>query len=139
MRRTAFVLWVVVAWAMLACAAEQKHTTDSLETVRKNLVDEKAVLLDVREPAEWNVGHLAEAVLVPLSELNKQRDAPEYVEELAKKVDKKKIIYCHCRSGGRVIPASEFLGALGYEVRPLKWGYQDLLEAGFEKADDKDD
>ena len=42
---------------------------DSLDTVHDNLEQKKAVLIDVREPGEWKQGHLAEAQLVPLSEI----------------------------------------------------------------------
>jgi len=61
-----FVLFVVVL-APAALAAE--HTKDSLETVKKNLKEKKAVLLDVREQREWDAGHLQQALLVPLSKL----------------------------------------------------------------------
>jgi rhodanese-related sulfurtransferase len=44
---------------------------------------------------------------------------------------KEKVIYCHCRSGGRCLTAAEILKKLGYDVRPLKPGYRDLVEAGF--------
>ena len=51
-----------------------------------------------------------------------------------KKIPKDKIVYCHCVSGGRVMPASAILQKIGYDVRPLKPGYKDPLKAGFEKA-----
>ena len=33
------------------------------------------------------------------------------------------------------MPASAILYTLGYDVRPLKAGYDDLLEAGFKDAE----
>ncbi|MEM1062347.1 MAG: rhodanese-like domain-containing protein [Planctomycetota bacterium] len=45
----------------------QGHTADSLDVVRANLVAGRALLLDVREPSEWNAGHLAIAKPLPLS------------------------------------------------------------------------
>jgi len=44
------------------------HTKDTLPTVKKNVEDKKAVLVDVREQSEWDEGHVAGAVFLPLSE-----------------------------------------------------------------------
>ena len=108
------------------------HTTDSLDTVKRRLADNKAVLVDVREKKEWDAGHLKSAQLVPLSEIKKNADNKDYAKKLGKKISKKKIIYCHCRSGGRVIPASKILFDLGYDIRPLKFGYDDLRKVPWE-------
>ena len=40
---------------------------------------------------------------------------------------KDKPVYCHCRSGGRVLQVSKLLRAKGYDIRPLKAGYEQLL------------
>jgi len=40
----------------------------------------------------------------------------------------------HCRSGGRVLPAAGILKKAGYDVRPLKAGFDDLKDAGFPVA-----
>jgi len=117
-------------------ASAAEHTTDSLDQVKQAVADGKAVLLDVRETAEWKAGHLQDAVLVPLSKLKREEKNPELAKELSEKFSKDKVVYCHCRSGGRVLPASDILKRLGYDVRPLKAGYADLLKAGFSKADD---
>ncbi|MEZ5941302.1 MAG: rhodanese-like domain-containing protein [Planctomycetaceae bacterium] len=106
------------------------HTTDTLEQVKQRLAQNEAVLIDVREQDEWDEGHLAAATLVPLSELKAGANG----DALADRVPKDRIVYCHCRSGGRVLPASGILQQLGYDIRPLKAGYVDLVNAGFEKA-----
>ena len=111
-----------------------KHTKDSLEKIKKLLKANKAILIDVREKSEWNAGHLKGALLVPLSELKKNAGNKGFEKKLKNKVSKKKIIYCHCRSGGRVIPASKILFDLGYDIRPLKLGYSDLRKSGFPKS-----
>jgi rhodanese-related sulfurtransferase len=133
MRRLTLPLaFLVAALALTALARAADHTTDSLETVQKNLNDKKAILLDVREENEWKAGHLLQALLVPLSKLRAGSDP----KELAPSLDKEKIIYCHCAGGRRVLPAADILKELGYEIRPLKSGYKDLLEAGFPKAEE---
>ena len=86
--------------------------------------------MDVREKSEWDQGHLEIANLLPLSRLR----TGVKPKTLAKQLSKKKIIYCHCRSGGRVLPATDILKKLGYDVRPLKQGYAELLREGFAKA-----
>lgn len=126
------LLIAIVGMAHCAPLSAAELTKDSLETVKKNLDDKKAVLVDVREQSEWNNGHIDSAVLVPLSKLSDGVDA----KDLAKKVDKSKIVYTHCVVGKRSVTAGNILEKMGYEVRPLKAGYKQLVEAGFEKAND---
>ena len=109
------------------------HTTDTLDVVRQRLKDKKAVLLDVREKTEWEAGHLKSAKLIPLSVVRTSR----LTKEMQKNLPKDKPVYCHCRSGGRVLIVSQILRAKGYDVRPLKAGYEKLLTSGFEKAEAK--
>ena len=82
-------------------------------------------------PVRAHQGHLEAAVLVPLSKLKKESDSKDFVEQLAQTLPQDKIIYCHCRSGGRALVATSILQKMGYDVRPLKAGYADLLKAGF--------
>jgi rhodanese-related sulfurtransferase/ubiquinone/menaquinone biosynthesis C-methylase UbiE len=110
------------------------HTDDSLEVVKERLAKGEALLLDVREQDEWDAGHLAQATLVPLSVLREKGTSKEFADELAGELPKK-VLYCHCRSGGRVLAAAPILKRLGYDIRPLKAGYDDLLKAGFPKAE----
>jgi phage shock protein E len=113
------------------------HTKDSLATVKKNLAAKKAVLVDVREQREWNSGHLKGATLVPLSKLKQTAKDTQAAKRLTKGLPKKKIIYCHCASGFRVLKAAPLLRKLGFTVRPLSSGYDDLVKAGFPKAGKK--
>ena len=106
------------------------HTTDTLDVVRQRLKDRKAVLLDVREQEEWDAGHLKSAKLVPLSVVQ----TGKLTKNMQKNLPMDKPVYCHCRSGGRVLLVSKLLRAKGYDIRPLKAGYETLLTSGFEKA-----
>ncbi len=110
------------------------HTKDTLKTVKKNLAGSKATLVDVREESEWDAGHLKIAKLVPLSDLRSKSDDADFLAQLKKAAPKDKIVYLHCRSGGRVKIAGDVLKKLGYDVRPLKYGFDALVDAGFEKA-----
>jgi len=111
-------------------AVVAEHTKDPLAKVKDRLKKGKAVLIDVREKREWDRGHLKQARLVPLSKLREYKGR----KQATKPLQKDKIIYCHCRSGVRVLQAADILKKIGYDVRPLKHGYRDLLKAGFPKA-----
>jgi len=115
---------------MLLAQDATTHTKDSLDTVKANLKEGKALIIDVREQREWDAGHLNGAILMPMSKLNKDEQLPE----LLKLLPIVKIIYTHCKAGGRALTAVDTLKQHGYDVRPLKPGYDDLLKAGFEKA-----
>jgi rhodanese-related sulfurtransferase len=106
-----------------------EHTKDSLATVMNNVLAGKAILLDVREQREWDAGHLRDATLLPLSRL---RDIDP--DALTRALPRDKVVYCHCAAGVRVLPAADILQKYGYDVRPLKAGYKELLRAGFPKA-----
>ncbi len=70
--------------------------------------------------------------------LNRQKP-PGFVEELSRRLGKErgKTVYVHCQSGGRCPIAADVLSKLGYDARPLKQGYEDLLKAGFKPAKDE--
>jgi phage shock protein E len=109
----------------------QQHTTDSLETVKKRLEEKKAVLVDVREQVEWDTAHLRDAKLLPLSTI-RNKDKPA---DFTKDLPKDQIIYLHCAAGKRCVTAAAVLQKLGYDARPLKDGFKDLLKAGFAPAE----
>lgn len=126
------VPFLLVALVTLSTQGADKiaHTKDTLDTVAMNLQNGKALLFDVREMDEWDDGHLDQAKLVPLSKLKDVKDPKSLVNES----DAKKVIYCHCRAGGRALTAAEMLRKLGYDARPLKQGYDELLKGGLPKA-----
>ena len=121
------VLLAVTLGSAGAVALAVEHTQDSLAAVQQAVADQKAVLVDVRETEEWNEGHLSGARSLPLSVLEKGVKP----ESLTNLLPKNKIIYVHCLSGGRCLQAADILAPLGYDVRPLKPGYQALVAAGF--------
>ena len=119
--------------AALAVAAEPQHAKESLPVVKARVANGSALIIDVREKEEWDDGHLLDAILIPLSELQKNKDPKEFSDKLRKD----KILYLHCRSGQRCLVAAEKLQELGYNARALKQGYDDLVIAGFKKAEKK--
>jgi rhodanese-related sulfurtransferase len=134
MKLFASIITLIALVATPLLAAEPTHTKDSLETVQKNLNDDKAQLVDVREQVEWDAGHVQGAIHLPMSEMNNEAR----LAEMVKRLDKKKPVYTYCKAGVRALNSAEFLEQHDFEVRPLKAGYAKLLEAGFPKADNKD-
>ena len=110
-------------------AAELTHTKDSLDAVKTRVNEKKAVLVDVRSDDEWKDGHLKSAMHLPITELAKLSEA-----EIREKLPKDKIIYTHCAVGARALKAGKIIEKLGYDIRPLKPGYEELVKAGFEVA-----
>ncbi len=76
------------------------------------LLDNGALLIDVREPSEWDAGHAPMASLIPLAEL------PDHVDELPRE----RLIICVCRSGGRSFRAASFLKENGFDTVNLTGG-----------------
>jgi rhodanese-related sulfurtransferase len=120
-----------IATASLGAQVEAAdHTTDSLATVHKNVADQKAVLVDVRETIEWNAGHVAGAISLPVSDFDRKNIDQSVLAPLPKD----RILYTYCLVGMRSKKAAGVLEKLGYDVRALKPGYEDLLKAGFTDA-----
>jgi rhodanese-related sulfurtransferase len=76
------------------------------------LLDGDAVLIDVREESEWDVGHAPMATLIPLAQV------PDRLDDLPKD----RLIICACRSGGRSLRAASFLADNGFDVVNLSGG-----------------
>lgn len=74
------------------------------------LVEEGALLLDVRTPAEYQEHHLPNSVLIPHDEIGRRLD--EVLQ--AQGGDKSKPIVVFCRRGGRAQTAKNVLLANGF-------------------------
>ncbi len=122
----------------LAPGAERQRvefTKDPLTTVSKNVAEEKAVLVDVRSKEEWEAGHIEGAIFLPVDSLRKHSFNEKKIGKTLPDKKEKKILYAYCVVGMRAKAAAAILQQLGYEVRALKPGYDELLKAGFEKDD----
>lgn len=99
----AFVLWTL--WR-----TRPEITTDALHAALKSGT---AVLVDVREPAEWTAGTARQAVLLPLSDLRGTRRL--WNAFLGKNRGKQLLLYCH--SGTRSASAAAQLRSEGLDAR----------------------
>jgi DMSO/TMAO reductase YedYZ molybdopterin-dependent catalytic subunit len=84
------------------------------------LADAGALLLDVREPGEWQAGHVAQALLLPMGQVARHRDdLPQ---------DRRIVVVC--RSGGRSAAVAEALRAWGFDAVNLSGGMTAWTVAG---------
>ena len=91
--------------ALAALLLWKKLSQLSAETAR-NYLKEGALVIDVRTPGEYRSGHLAQAVNIPLDELEKKLPLLEK--------DKGRVLLLHCLSGGRSGMAQGKLKSMGY-------------------------
>ncbi|MFL5589692.1 MAG: rhodanese-like domain-containing protein [Ktedonobacteraceae bacterium] len=91
-----------------------------------------SLLLDVREPAEWEKGHIPGALLAPRGMLEWYADptTPYAKPELTTKRDARIIIAC--ASGGRSMLAAQALKKMGYtDVVSIGGGFNEWSKQGF--------
>ncbi len=88
-------------------------------------LDDSAVLIDIREAAEFASGHLPGAINIPRGVLEFQIDAQPRVAGRAQPI----LIYC--RSGGRAALAADSLQKLGFsDVQSIAGGIEAWRTAG---------
>ena len=104
-----------------APASPQNAPVISVQELQKLMQKEGSVLIyDVRQPEEYNEGHIKGATLIPLGDLSSR------YKEIPQK--KKVVIYCH--SGRRSAQAVAFLRDHGYaDAFSLSGGYLEWSRA----------
>ncbi len=94
-------------------------------TELKELLDSNAnlTLVDCREQAEWNDGHIEKAIFLPLS---------DFAEQSKKLNNKNAKIVLQCRSGKRSMSAAHYLESQGYtDLYNLEGGILQWEDEGF--------
>jgi len=87
-------------------------------------VAQGAVLIDVREPNEWDAGHAPEALHIPMGSV--VADHPEIPRDRA--------VYVVCRSGGRSAAVTEALTTWGYDATNVLGGMKGWMAIGLPMA-----
>lgn len=83
---------------------------------------EKAVYLDVREPNEWNLGHLPGAMHIPRGTLETK------IEQM---IPRDARIICYCAGGNRSALAADTMQQMGYtNVESMSGGWRDWVASG---------
>ncbi len=94
--------------------AEQAPEALDAKSFQEAIGQGKALLVDVRTPAEYASGHLE-------GSLNVDWTGPNYEAEFAK-LPKDQPLLLYCRSGGRSGQALEYLKSKGYQVQHMDGG-----------------
>lgn len=92
------------------------------ELARRLRRKEEVVVLDVRPPEEYEAGHIAGAVSIPVTELRRR------LRELPKK--REIVAYCRGAYCAFAPDAVRYLKKKGYKARPLEEGLSDWASAG---------
>ncbi len=110
----------------LVAAAKQHITEISVEDAKEQLSD--MLILDVREPSEYENGHLPGAVNIPRGVLEFKINAhPDFQGA----TDRDILVYC--QSGGRSALATEALNKLGYrKAVSMAGGFKAWLEKHYD-------
>ena len=80
----------------------------SQEEAKRMMDGQEVILLDVREPEEYDSGHIPGAVLLPVGSIDEASAAGVIPQ-------KDSVVLVYCRSGNRSKTASAALARLGYE------------------------
>jgi len=115
-----------------ACGSAERQTAASPDARRdadvhalKAAIDAGPIrLFDVRSRSEYFAGHVAEADLMPIAELQAGRR-----DELGSNMDEE--IWLICQSGGRSGKAADLLAGEGFRVVNVTGGTAAWIEAGF--------
>lgn len=100
-----WMVWVIVAAVLLGLFALKRMSFVPAEKARE-LLRKGALVVDVRNPGEFNAGHLPGAINVPLGNL--RGELPQRVP------DKGQVLLLHCLSGTRSGIARQQLKSMGY-------------------------
>jgi rhodanese-related sulfurtransferase len=91
------------------------------------LYGQEVVFLDVREPNEWNLGHVPGAIHIPRGQLETK------VEQA---IDRSKRVVVYCAGGSRSALATDTLQQMGYQqVTSLQDGFRGWADAGGDVED----
>ena len=98
---TTLIIAAVVAVFFMMKKSGQISAKDALEKLKNG-----ALVIDVRSAGEFNSGHLATAINIPLDEI--ETALPKRVK------DKNQVLLLHCASGMRSGTAKSKLKGMGY-------------------------
>jgi rhodanese-related sulfurtransferase len=82
--------------------------------------------LDIREPYEWNLGHIPTAMHLPRGRIE---------GKLEGLVDRSQKVVLYCHSGNRSALAAETLALMGYDAVSVAGGIQAWADSGREIED----
>ena len=110
------IVWVLLIMFGAFFASQQLQASEGVDAVQaQSMGKQGALLLDVREPAEYSEVHASNTKLIPLGQLGSR------LQEIATYKDKPIVVIC--RSGRRSAQAVSLLKEAGYtQVSNVKGG-----------------
>ena len=118
-----FVIAVLLTLPCSLAVADAQSGTVSVQEAAAMSAQQHAIIVDVRENAEWQKQHIPNALHIPLGELDKR------LPELAKYKDS--AVITQCRSGKRSLQAANILKSAGFsQVYSMEGGLNAWQEAG---------
>jgi rhodanese-related sulfurtransferase len=91
------------------------------------------LVIDVREPKEWEGGHVPGSMNVPrgMLELRADPESPATDPALSANKDARVIVYCLKAPGARSVLAAQTLGNMGYSnVAAMRGGFEEWRGEG---------
>lgn len=104
-------IFVILVMMLCLCGCQKKESTDiniKPASYKELMETTDYVIVDVRTKDEFDSGHVVGAINIPYDEID---------ENVV--LDKEKLIFVYCLSGGRSSIAEEALTNLGYDVYNL--------------------
>ena len=100
--------------ASLIAEAKSEIEECDLYAMEKALQDNSVLIVDVREPNEFALGYIGDAINIPRGVLEFRTD-DSYPGVIPSLTDKEASIILYCRSGGRSALAAQSLTKMGYK------------------------
>lgn len=101
---------IILSCIFLCCSCSNSNNKEGLISymeAKEMIINDNAILLDVRTEEEYNEDHIGGAILMPLDNINEST-----VSGIINDLNTEIIVYC--RSGARSGEAKEKLEDLGY-------------------------
>lgn len=120
----------------LVAEVRQRVHEVSVQQLAVALADPSCLLVDVREPDEFQQGHVAGAVNLPRGvlemKIHQLPSVAHFCEPAAALAElSQHPIYLLCRSGARSVLAADSLQQMGFsQVKSVAGGFQAWLDAG---------
>ena len=94
---------LILVFSLMLCGCNDKE-----KDVYAIMNEQEHIIIDVRTKEEYREYHIKEAINIPYDEIDEDID-----------IDKDKVIFVYCKSGGRSEVAFNTLTDLGYTVYDL--------------------
>ena len=111
MKYTGIIVVIIAAVLLFTGCKNAKHSASykqiSQQEAKQMMDSGNVIVLDVREKDEYDAGHIADAVLLPVGTIG-ENSAAEVIPQ------KDSTVLVYCRSGNRSKTASQKLADLGY-------------------------